>query len=148
MSSNKILVSGTLVALLLIAVLVLPSTARAEDPARDKSADQAGMVVARDPVTGQNRMATPAEVRALRNQAGPRTMAAPNATSSAPVRRDNGTLHKHLGESNMVYSVVRRNADGKLETECVDGAPAAEAALQRPAASPAAKQPEQAHEHN
>ena len=137
MSSNKVLVTGTLTALLVSAALMLPSAARAEQ--------QAGMVVSRDPQTGQTRMATPAEVRALRDQTGSRTLTAP--TPAAPVRRENGTLHKHLGESTMVYSLVRRNADGKLETECVEGAPAAEAALNRSGAAPAGQHQEHAHEN-
>lgn len=123
MSSNKVLVTGTLTALLIIAALTLPSKARAED--------EAGMVVARDPVTGQTRMATPAEVRALRQQAEAKGMAPAKAASAPVVRRENGTLHKHMGESSLVYSVARRQADGKLDTECVQGGDAAEAAQHR-----------------
>ncbi|MEO7495856.1 MAG: hypothetical protein ABIT83_14765 [Massilia sp.] len=120
MSSNKVLVTGTLTALLIIAALTLPSKARADD--------EAGMVVARDPVTGQTRMATPAEVKALRQQEQAKGMAPAKAATSPAVRRDNGTLHKHMGESALVYTVARREADGKLATECVQGADAAEAA--------------------
>jgi hypothetical protein len=99
------------------------------------------MVVVRDAQTGQLRNATPAEVKALRAQQLRRGLAAPEAPSPVTIRRD-GTMQKRLGERGMVYSVVTRNADGKLDTQCVTGEDAAKAALERPVP---ATQPE--HDH-
>jgi hypothetical protein len=57
--------------------------------------------------------------------------------------RENGARQKHLGESRMVYSVVKRDASGKLGMQCLAGEEAANAALDRPAP---AIQPEHSHE--
>lgn len=92
---------------------------------------QQGMVVVRDPQTGQFRNATPAEVKVLRAQQAQLGLVPP-PPSVVTVRKD-GSRHKHLGEASMVYSVVSRDADGKLGMHCVTGAEAADAALARPA---------------
>jgi hypothetical protein len=111
-------------------------------PAAAEPDRQQGMVVVRDAQTGQLRNATPAEVKALRAQQSTRGLAAPDAASTITIR-GNGTIQKHLGERGMVYSVAKRDADGKLGTECVTGEDAARAALERPATT---TQPEHNHE--
>lgn len=104
------------------------------------AAPQEGMVVVRDPQTGQFRPPTAAELQALLAQPGPKALAQPKPS---PVTiHKNGTLQQHLGESGMVYSVVRRAAGGKLDMQCVEGEAAAAAALARPAA-PTSKE----HDH-
>jgi hypothetical protein len=110
-------------------------------PAAAEQDPQQGLIVVRDAQTGKLRSATPAEAKVLRAQQVRRTLAAPAATSTVNVR-PNGTLHKHLGERGMVYSVVTRNVDGKLDTQCVKGEDAAKAALDHPAAAT-----EQEHKH-
>ena len=120
-------------AALLAASLALPAAAGA--------AGQEGMIVVRDAQTGQLRAATPAEIKALHDQG-----LALNPSKAAPdlaVRRDDGTLRKRLGESGMVFSVITRDADGKLVMQCAGSEHAAEAATTR--VSPAAHRNE---EHN
>lgn len=87
---------------------------------------QQGMVVVRDAQTGQLRAPTPAEARAL----------APKATSAmtaqgkpSMVTHASGARQVHLGERGLVYSVVTRDADGKLAEQCVHGADAADRAV-------------------
>jgi hypothetical protein len=101
-------------------------------PAAAEPDGQQGMVVVRDAQTGKLRHPSPAEVKALRAQPLARALAAPAATSPVTVRRD-GTMHKRLGERGMVYSVVTRDADGKLHDQCVQGAAAADKAVHAPA---------------
>jgi hypothetical protein len=103
--------------------------------------EQEGVVVVRDPQTGKFRNATPAEMRALQAQPVARGMAKGEPAPPDVTIRKNGTVQKHLGERGMVYSVVTRDADGKLSTECVDGEDAANAALKRQA-------PATGQEHN
>ena len=101
---------------------------------------QQGMVVVRDAQTGQLRAPTAAEMRAL---APPPASASMSPQSQPPmVTHPGGSRHVRLGERGLVYSVVKRGADGKLEEQCVLGAAAAEKALN---ASPGAGAPEAAH---
>ncbi len=110
----------------LFAAGALSGPAVAADP------QQQGMVVVRDAQTGQLRNATPAEVKALRAQEVQRGLTRPAPPSPVTVRKD-GTRQKHLGESGLVYSVVTRDADGKLQSREVSGEDAANAALKAPA---------------
>jgi hypothetical protein len=127
--------SMALAALLAASGFSLPAAASADQ--------QEGMVVVRDAYTGQLRNATPAEVKVLRDQQTAKGLVQPEAAPSAVTVRENGTRQKHLGESRMVYSVVNRNADGKLGMQCVSGEDAANATLAHPA--PATQQ-EHVHE--
>lgn len=113
----------------MIALAALCAAGALNGPA---AAQDQAMVVARDAQTGQLRNATPAEVQALRAQEVERgiTRAAPPA--AVTVRRD-GTRQTHLGERGLVYSVVARDADGKLQVREVTGEDAANAALKAPA---------------
>jgi hypothetical protein len=95
------------------------------------ASDQEGVVVVRDPQTGKFRNATPAETKRLHAQpTAPGIAQRDPAKPDVTIRKD-GTLQKHLGERGLVYSVVKRDADGKLAAECVHGEEAANAALQR-----------------
>ena len=130
------LAAGRLCALLAAAALALPLSASADE--------QSGMVVVRDAQTKQLRMATPQEMRALR--ASPQSdTASRQALSTGVTARADGTLQKRLGASRQVYSVMTRDADGKLGMQCVDGEHAAHAALARPTPA-AAHNKEHSHE--
>lgn len=93
-------------------------------PASAAGQAQEGMVAVRDPQTGQLRAPTPAEMKALRPLPKP-ALAAPQ--KPAVVVHADGTRHALIGEKGMVYSVVTRDADGKLARQCVQGEAAADA---------------------
>jgi hypothetical protein len=115
-----------LAALLAAGALSVAAAASAEQ--------EEGMVVVRDARTGLLRNATPAEVKALRAQDVQRGLARRQpAPPSAVTVRENGTRQKHLGERGLVYSVVTRDAGGKLAVQEVKGEDAANAALDAPA---------------
>jgi hypothetical protein len=95
------------------------------------AAGQEGMVVVRDPLTGQFRAPTPAEMKALAPV--PAASMRTPATQSMVVVNPNGTSSMRLDESSQVYEVVRRAPDGKLVKQCVQGEQAAERALAQPA---------------
>lgn len=126
---------------LLLGALALPACAF-QQAATAPSAEQ-GMVVVRDAATGQLRAPTPAEARALQ----PRPTASAAAAAATPpkiVVGPGGRRSVRLGERHMVYSVVTRDANGKLAQDCVHGTQAATNALAKPA--PATKPEEQRHE--
>ena len=78
----------------------------------------AGMTAVRDPQTGQLRPATAAELRAL----GAAQLALRPAAAAGPVKlRSDGRREVHLGEASLVQATVRRDADGKLTMDCVQG---------------------------
>jgi len=113
MSSKKLLA-----ALPLAAICFMPHHASAQD--------QQGMVVVRDAQTGQLRAPTAAESRAL----APKTTSAMTAPARpSMVTHASGARQVRLGERGLVYSVVTRDADGKLSDECVRGEEAAEHAV-------------------
>ncbi len=114
--------SRTLMVFLPLAALALPAVAQQAEPRQ--TAAQQGMVVVRDADTGDLRAPTPVEARALH----PRTTAsAAGGAVPAPkmLTGPGGRRSVQLGERHMVYSVVNRGADGKLEEQCVHGAHAA-----------------------
>jgi len=128
--------------LLPLAVLCLPAAAQqATQETPPEAAPGQGMVVVRDAQTGQLRTPTPAEIRALqpRSSGAARTPAQPKMVTGPGGRRS-----VQLGERHMVYSVVTRGADGKLNDQCVHGVHAAENAIDHPV--PAAKPEEHRHE--
>lgn len=101
-----------------------------------------GMVVTRDAVTGQLRAPTAAEVTELENKAKAieakkslsksskalltgKSSAAPKAM----VHSASGARGAHLGDEHATYSVVTRQSDGSLSTECIDGKAAADDAV-------------------
>jgi hypothetical protein len=95
------------------------------------AAEPEGMVVVRDAQTGKLRAATPAEARRLHAQSVVRGLAGRDPAAPDVTIRKNGTMQKHLGERGLVYSVVARAVDGTLDTQCVEGEAAADAALKR-----------------
>jgi hypothetical protein len=94
---------------------------------------QEAMVVVRDATTGKLRPPTVAELRVLQAKQTVLGLVKPEVAESVVTIRPNGTVHKHLGEKAMVYSVVRRDGHGKLGMQCVKGQNAADAALEQPA---------------
>jgi hypothetical protein len=86
------------------------------------------------------RTPTPAELQALRQQGGEAAMmgkAAAAAEAPSAVARTDGVRQVRLGERAMVYSVLTRDANGKLVEQCVQGEHGAEHAVKSgaPAAS-------------
>jgi len=106
--------------------------------------EQSGMVVVRDPQTGELRAPTAAESRALAPQ-GPSAGISAKAAAPAPalVTHPGGARQVRLGERSLVYSVVKRGPDGKLAEHCVQGEAAADKAVRAPAT---AQQKEHSHD--
>ena len=104
----------------------LPPKAGAQEQPQLQQGQQ-GMVVVRDAQTGQLRAPTAAEMRALAPPSAAARMSAPS--QPAMVTHPGGSRHVRLGERGLVYSVVKRGADGKLDEQCVHGAVAAEKAI-------------------
>jgi hypothetical protein len=122
-NQKKMLMALPLAALFASVALHMPSAS---------AADKKGMVVARDPQTGQLRAPTPAERQALTAQ-----RMAPMAAQAAPaqpmlVTRTDAVQQVRLGQKGQVYAIVTRDADGKLVNQCVQGEAAAQAALAAP----------------
>jgi hypothetical protein len=137
--------SRKLMLLLPLAALAVPPSfaqeAKVAPPAHD-AASQEGLVVVRDAETGELRAPTPEEFRALRSR--PSASAAAAATAPAAPRMiigADGRRTVNLDERHMVYSVVTRDADGKLtDQQCVHGAHAAKGALAQPASPTKSKE--------
>jgi len=92
----------------------------------------AGMTVTRDAETGMLRAPTADEMKAL--EAARKTNSRiTRPAASAPVTHPNGTVSVLLGEDQMMYSVARVNAQGKLERACVQGLEASQQAMKAPA---------------
>jgi hypothetical protein len=100
---------------------------------------QASQTVSKDPVTGKLRHANADEAKKLNElraadlaaQKAARKAAGAPQTNVARLQA-NGIVAAHVDEESVSYSVVRRNAAGKLEADCVQGKSAAEAALSNP----------------
>jgi hypothetical protein len=134
MSSKNPSAAVPLAALCAAMALALPSAGAAEQP---------GMVVARDPQTGQLRAPTAAELKALRQQGEASMMGKAAVEAPTAVTRTDGVRQVRLGERGMVYSVVTRDADGKLVRKCVQGEQAAQEAIK-----PGATSGEREHNHD
>jgi hypothetical protein len=83
-----------------------------------------GMRVSRDPVTGQIRIPTAEENKALDDQqaaAAASGQTAPAVVDQSPRVLPSGAVAVKLDESSMVYSVMVRNADGTMSMQCVTG---------------------------
>ncbi|MGX4643109.1 post-PEP-CTERM-1 domain-containing protein [Massilia sp. SYSU DXS3249] len=100
------------------------------------AAGQEGQTASKDPRTGKLRNATAAEARQL-NELRAADRAAQKAARQAAglpeagvVRlQQNGVVAAHVDEESVMYSVMRRNADGTLEHDCVHGKTAADSSL-------------------
>jgi|GEM_PF-4919868 len=93
----------------------------------------AGMTVTRDAETGELRAPTADEMKAL--EAARKTNSRntrPAASAPVPVIHANGTISVMLGEDQMMYSVARVNAQGKVERACVQGLEASQQAMRAP----------------
>jgi hypothetical protein len=118
MSTEKVAAALPAAALFAIAAVAMPHAAAQE-----------GMVVARDPQTGQLRAPTSAEMQALAAQR--RALATP--AQPTVVARPDATRQVRLGEKSQVYTIATRRADGKLVNQCVQGESAARAAVEKSA---------------
>jgi hypothetical protein len=121
MSKEKLIAALPLAALFAALCHMPPASAAGQDE---------GLVVVRDPQTKQLRPPTAAELKALRPQP-PLGMHGP--AQPGVVLHPDGTRHVRIGEQGMVYSVVTRDAEGKLVNQCVQGEAAADAAVTKPA---------------
>jgi hypothetical protein len=133
MSKQKMMTLSMLGALCVLAALSMHAKAAGQDKER-----QEGMVVVRDPATGKMRAPTPQELRELRAKAPRSAASLSGPLGGAPqgnkaLSRRDGARGVRLGEKALVYEVVTRGEDGKLESHCVQGEDAAQQALQHPA---------------
>jgi len=113
---------------LVLSLPCLPTVAAQESTAH-------GLTVTRDAATGKLRAPTTAELQALSAQT--------QATAGRPAQPvfdtlPDGRSRAFLGESGLVYSVVTRGADGKIDQQCVHGAHAAEHIVNMATPQPAA----------
>ena len=111
-----------------IALALAAPLAQAQTP-------EQGMRVTRDPVTGQIRLPTPEENKALDDQikaeAGKAARTAPEPVAPKPIIYPDGTIEQKLDPQSMMFSVMVRNADGSLSMECVTGEDAAHDLLRK-----------------
>jgi hypothetical protein len=121
MPNEKLIAALPLAALFAAVVLHAPAASAQE-----------GMVVSRDPQTGQLRKPTASEMQTLTKQQRS-TLAAP--AQPKMVTRSNGVRQVYMGDRSQVYTVVTRDAGSKLVEHCVQGEDAAKAALDQPAAA-------------
>lgn len=126
MSKPNFMPLAALTALTALGATLLVPPAHAAGPASGPAAVPAGMVVVRDPQTGQLRAPTGAESNALLGNAA-RQRSAPSARveSVGP----GGSRKVQLGKSALVYSVATRHPDGTLTEHCVNGEEAAHATI-------------------
>jgi hypothetical protein len=89
-------------------------------------------VVVRDAETGQLRAPTAEEAKALTATTGKVARNRLAAAKTEPRTLSNGAVAMDLDESTLVYSVVRRNADGTISRVEVQGKEAAEKAAKAP----------------
>ena len=137
---NKTIPMSGLLVLAASATLLTPVLACEEHAKAEPTATQApsaavapvGLTAVRDAETGQLRAPTADEAKALAKVAqrqfnaeaarvGQLRAANPYFTTSS------GAKGMRLSEEHMSYSVVRRNADGSLSTDCVEGKQKADA---------------------
>jgi hypothetical protein len=121
----------TLRSVVAIAALALTGSAFA--------AGQASQTVHKDPRTGKIRNATAVEAKQLNDlrAADRAAQQAARQASGAPATgvvrlQQNGIIAAHVDEEAVMYSVMRRTADGKLEHDCVHGKTAAVSELSNP----------------
>lgn len=114
-------------------------------------AEESGMRVFKDPVTGKLRAPTAEEEEALNKQvqadeaskAGRQTRQA-RAKRMMEIQRPDGSVKLELDDSYMTYSVATRNADGSISMECVTGDEEADKAVKAASSTKVTK----AKEHN
>lgn len=128
----------------LVAVAALALSATASAAGQDA---QAGQTAFKDPVTGKMRNPTAAEAKQFNDLRAAQRAAAVAArkASGAPQAnvarlQSNGILTADLDESSMTYSVVRRDAHGALQHDCVTGAHAAHKTTSTPVSTQSKEQ--------
>lgn len=102
-----------------------------------QAAEAAGMRVIRDAATGQLRPQTAEEMKAIEASTKPtKTLksAQPRGlltgrVNPQPVQHADGSVEQELDDSSQIFSVVRRNKDGSLDTACITGKQAADEAV-------------------
>jgi hypothetical protein len=122
------------------------------------------MMVAIDAATGKIRPVTAAEAKTLNDMTRARSKAAAKSpaggakrtkgsttvvAAAAPnmeLRSASGAIGRRVGEENMVYSVVSRNADGTTSLECVTGPSAAAELVNAPQSETARSDEEHAND--
>ena len=116
-------------------LMALPLAALAAISLHGPARAQEGMVVVRDPQTGQLRAPTAAERQALTRGPAPslRAQAPVSQLSSQVVRNPDGSRKVKLGQRGQVFEVVTRAPDGHLAQQCVQGEEAASRALRQSA---------------
>ncbi len=111
-SRKSSMLRTVLAAAALAAVGALPTAALAQQ-------------VVRDAESGKLRAPNAAEAAALSARPAARqgrsALAASSTSEPAETVMADGTVMKATGEEDLMYSVVRRNADGSLERFCVQG---------------------------
>ncbi|MDY0743491.1 hypothetical protein SNE35_03200 [Paucibacter sp. R3-3] len=128
-----------------IAVAALISTPAAQ-------AQSAAQRVAKDPVTGALRAPTADETKALDAKAAAKSRLTgarglrTGTLNPQPIQHADGSVEQELTEDTQIFSVARRNDDGTLDTACVTGKTAADAAVLDKKAFKAAKAQEHSHE--
>lgn len=132
-------------------------------PGTAADASNPGMMVAIDAATGKVRPVTAAEAKTLNDLTRAKAAAAKApaggakrtkssttvVAAAAPnmeLRSASGAIGRRVGEENMVYSVVRRNADGTTSLECVTGPSAAAELVNAPQSETARSDEEHAND--
>ena len=131
----KICSAGVLLAAASLAAQAADAPAGATAPVADAATSVApdAQVVVRDTATGRLRAPTESETQAL-HAAGPKLRRIPGT----PMQRSHhsGAKGVRLTEEFMSYSVVIKQADGRLVEYCFPNAEAAEAAVKAPVSAP------------
>lgn len=105
--------------ILWLALASLGQAAGPQSPLAPRASSQQGLTVVRDAETGELRAPSSAEAEALQAQAATPAARRPQPTV---VTGADGRESVYLGSSRLVYAVVRRGPDGKVDHQCVDGA--------------------------
>jgi hypothetical protein len=114
----------------LIGASVLPIASQAGAPVDDGASLAApadSQVVARDVATGKLRPATAEEVQVLRSHRA--ALRASGSLGTQPHSHRSGAVGARLTEDFMTYSVIVKQADGRLVEICVEGSEAATKAV-------------------
>lgn len=118
-------------------------------------AQESGMRVFKDPVTGKLRAPTAEENEILDNQTKAaeasktgRQSTQAKAKRRLEVQRPDGTVMLELDDSQMTYSVATRNADGSISMQCVTGDENANKAVNAAPSASGATKVTSSKEHN
>ena len=126
--------------LLLTALIVPPASARPAKryPKKPKTQGK-GLFIAIDPITHRPIAPTPDQIRAWNDQQARDALRAPTRPLQTE-RLPNGGEIIHLNGAFRSYSIARRDAQGRIVTDCVPDAATARELLSEPAPKPKAPQ--------